>query len=73
MVDSKPVAVRNSVQDLKKGILCSNIISHIPTSLCNIGKEISFRAILHDDIGMLTGIHDPQKGDNVGVRGNLVM
>jgi len=73
MVDSKPMAVGNGFQNLKKCILCSNIITNIPTSLCNIAKEISFRAVLHDHVGVFTAIHDPQKGDNVGVRRNLVM
>ena len=73
MVDSKPVAVGNAIQNLKKCIFGSNIIPHIPTSLCDITKEIPFRAVFHNNVGVITGIHNPQKGDNVGVCGNLIM
>jgi len=73
VVDTKSVAVGNSIQDLEKGIFCRNIIPHIPTFLCNIAKEIPFWAIFHDNVGMFPGIHDSEKGDYVGMCGNLVV
>jgi hypothetical protein len=67
------MAMGNSVQNLQKGILGSSIIANIPSPLCDIRKEISFWAVFHDDIGVLRGIHDSEKGNDIGVLRDLIV
>lgn len=73
MVDSNGVAVLNSIQDLKKSALSPVIVTNELALLSDVGKQITFRAVLDDNIGAVRSIHDLYQRNNVGVSASLVV
>lgn len=73
MVDSNGVAVLNSVQDLKESTFGPVIITNELALLSDVREEITFRAVLDDNVGAVRSVHDLNQRDNVRVRTSLVV
>lgn len=73
VVDPKSMAVLNGIQNLKKDSLGEIILTHILSAFGDVVEQISFRAILHDNVGAVMVIDDFEHRDHVGVcRGRVV-
>lgn len=73
MIDSYGMAILNSIQELEKGVLGQSIITHEMALFGDVGEEIAFRAILHDNIRAFWAIQNPFQGNHVGMLAGLVM
>jgi hypothetical protein len=58
VVDSNRVAVFHGIQDLKESTLGQSIVAYILALLGDVGEQITFRAVLDDDVGAVNGVHD---------------
>lgn len=52
------MAVANRIQDLEKCLLGHQIVSNVAASLSDTGEQVTFRAVLEDDVCAVVGIHD---------------
>lgn len=73
MVDSQTVAVLHGIQDLEKGPPNKSIITHVCTSLGNIGEEVSLRTIFEDDKRAFQVIHNLEHRNYVRMDRGCVM
>ena len=73
VVNSNGMAVLHSVQDLEKGPLGKRIVANVLALLGDVREQVTFRAVLDDDVGAVRGVHDLYQGDNIGVGRGLVV
>jgi CO dehydrogenase/acetyl-CoA synthase beta subunit len=73
VVDSNRVAVFNSIQNLEESTLSPVIVTNELALLSDVGEQVTFRAVLHDNVCAIRGIHDLDQRNNVGVRASLVV
>jgi hypothetical protein len=67
VVDSARVTVLDSRQDLQKYIPGLHVVADILALLGDLGKEISFRAVLKDNICAVRALQGLVKGHNIGM------
>jgi hypothetical protein len=58
MEDPQTVAMLHGIQDLEECSADEKIIVHIPTSLRNVGKEVTFWTILQNNVNALWVVHN---------------
>lgn len=73
MIDSNGVAVLDSIQDLKEGMLGAVIIANELALLGDIGEQITFRTELDDHECTVGTVQDANQRDHIGVLAGLVM
>lgn len=73
MVDSEGVAELHGIQELEKHTLDQGVVANKVPFVGDTGEEIPFRAVFHDDVGTVLGIHDAGKGHDVGMLAGQVV
>lgn len=73
VVDSDRVAVFNSIQDLEESTLSPVIVTNELALLSDVGKQVTFRAVLDHNVCAVRSVHDLDQGNNVRVRASLVV
>ena len=67
VVDAQVMAVFHGIQDLKEYALGQFILTDILSSFCDIEEQVTFRAILQDNINAIRVVNNLVHGNNVGV------
>lgn len=67
------MAIFNSIQDLEESTLSPVIVTNELALLSDVGEQITFRAVLHDNVCAVRSVHNLDQRNNVGVRTSLVM
>jgi len=73
VVDSNGMAVLHGIQDLEESPFRKCIIACVLALLSDVGEQITFWAVLHNDIGAVRGIHDSDKRNHIWVCARLVV
>lgn len=73
VVNSNGVAIFNSIQDLEESTLSPIIVTNELALLSDVGEQVTFRAILHDNICAVRSVHNLDQGDNVRMSASLVV
>jgi len=73
VVDPNGVTIFNGIKDLEKSPLGKSIITDVLSSFGDIGKEISLRAVLNDDVRAIRRVHNFHQGNNIWVDTGLVV
>lgn len=73
VVDSDRVAIFNSIQDLKESTLSPLVIADEFALLGDVREQVTFWAVLNDDVGAVRSVHDLDQRNNVGVNAGLVV
>lgn len=73
VVDSNRVAVFNSIQDLEESTLSPVIVTNEFALLSDVGEQVTFRAVLHDNVCAVRSIHNLDQGNNVRMSASLVV
>jgi hypothetical protein len=67
VIDSDGMAILDSIQDLEESPLGKSIITNILSLFGDIRKEVTFGAVLNNNICAVWGVHDLGKGYHVGM------
>lgn len=73
VVDSNGVAVLDGIQDLEEGPLGKSIITNKLALFGDVGEQVTFGAVLNDNVGAVRGVHDLYQGNNIGMGTGLVV
>ena len=73
VVDSNGMAVLDSIQNLEKSPLGKGVVTDILASFGDVGKEITLRAVLNDNVGAIWRVHDLHQGNHIGMGTGLVV
>ena len=69
MIDIEGVAVFNRVEQLKKDLLDEGVITKITPLVEDLSEEVTVRAVVHNDEGVLVVLDDAVKRHHVRVAG----
>jgi hypothetical protein len=67
------MAVLHGIQDLEEGPLDEIIIADVLALLSDVRKQVTFWAILDDNVGAIWGIHDLDQGYYIGMSAGLMV
>lgn len=73
MVDPDGVAELYGIQQLEKDTLDQGVIPDVVALVRDARKQISFGAKLHDDVGTVQGIHNPDQRNDIRVLAGQVV
>ena len=73
MVDPNRMAISYGIEDLEEGILDQSVVANIKTLLSDTREKVTLRAVLQNYVCAVLGVHDPNKGHNVGMVAGFVV
>jgi len=71
VVDAQRMAVLDGIQELEENSSRQFIVANKVAALGDVGEEVTFRAVFHDDERAIRGLDDLHQGDDIGVCARL--
>jgi hypothetical protein len=68
VIDAKGMAVFYSIQNLKKDSLGESILTNILATFRDVVEQVTFRAVLQNDIDAVRVVDDLQHRHHIGMR-----
>lgn len=73
VVDSNGVTIFNGIKDLEKSSPGKSVITNVFPAFGYVGKEVTLRTVLDNNVGAIWRVHDFYQGDDIGMSTGLVV
>jgi hypothetical protein len=73
VVNSNGMAILHGFQDLKENGFSQEIITNISSLFSDVGEQITFGAVLKNNVYAVRRVHDLDQRKNIGMEAGLIM